>query len=400
MVFRLIKNLALFLLIFGIINDDFVVDKIAGENALKAIFAFFLLVYARDILLAFLSPKNRVLKFFYFFIIVFALVMFVNVLMEVITLMQAIFVLLPIITIFVFVSYYENFEKLLYFIWASTVVSSIILAFSEPLTQWTFRRTGGTGDPNEFATHVLAAIAITVYLFYKNRNYLFLLPSLGLFSYALLYAGSKSAFLTLMFLSVFAVIVKFRFLLKKLFSLQVIVGIIILSVGFFVFNVSEMTAVKGMEERAKSSGTAKTRFVSWNAGVRMSRDNFLTGVGAEQYEKHAREYATDFIAEGSFAPHNFLIKMIGENGVFPFLALIAFLVVLFTYRFSEIMHSDYFWIYLAALSTILMGLTLSMTYEKYFWLFLGLLSHAGLVLWSGEEEEIEEVEYENHAYTA
>jgi O-antigen ligase len=399
MIFRLIKDLALFLLVFGIINDDFVVDKIAGENALKAIFAFFLLLYARDILLAFMSPKNRVLKFFYFFIIVFSLVMFVNVLLEVITLIQAIFVLLPIIAIFVLVSYYENFEKLLYFIWASTIVSSIILVFSEPLTQWTFRRTGGTGDPNEFATHVLVASSITIYLFYKNRNYLFLLPSLGLFSYALLYAGSKSAFLTLLFLSVFALVVKFRFLLKKLFSLQMIVGIIILSVGFFVLDVTQMTAIKGMEERAKSSGTAKTRFVSWNAGVRMARDNFLTGVGAEQYEKHAREYATDFIAEGSFAPHNFLIKMIGENGIFPFFALVIFLFILFTYRFSEIMHSDYFWIYLAALATVLMGLTLSMTYEKYFWLFLGLLSHVTLVLWA-EEDDIEEVAYEDHAYTA
>ncbi len=399
MVFRLIKDLALFLLIFGIINDDFVVDKVAGENALKAIFAFFLLTSAKDIFLAFLSPKNRVMKFFYFMMFLFAIVVFFNVLTGVITLTKAIFVLLPIVTIFVFVSYYENFEKLLYFLWASTIVSSIILVFSEPISQWTFRRTGGTGDPNEFATHVLVATAVTIYLFYKNRNYLFLIPSMGLFAYALLYAGSKSAFLTLAFLTFFAIVVKFRFLIRKLFSIQAIVAILILSVGFFALNVSEMAAIKGMQERAKSSGTAQTRFVSWNAGIRMTRDNFLTGVGAEQYEKHAREYATDFIAEGSFAPHNFLIKMIAENGIFPFMALLSFLIVLFTYRFSEIMHSDYFWIYLAALSTVLMGLTLSMTYEKYFWLFLGLLSHAGLALWRGETET-EEVEYEDYAYSS
>jgi hypothetical protein len=40
-----------------------------------------------------------------------------------------------------------------------------------------------------------------------------------------------------------------------------------------------------------------------------------------------------------------------------------------------------------------------MAYEKYFWLFLGLLSHVTLVLWA-EEDDIEEVAYEDHAYTA
>ncbi len=395
--FRLIKDISLFLLVFGIINDDFVVDKVAGANALKAIFAFFLLVNAKDIFLAFVSPKNLVMKLFYLFISVFSIIVFVNVMTEVITLTQGLFVLIPVLSIFVFVSYYDDFEKLLYFIWFSTIVSSIILVFSEPITQWTFRRTGGTGDPNEFAAHILVAIAITIYLFYKNSRYLFLFPSLTLYAYALLYAGSKSSFLTLAFLIVFAVVVKFRFLLRKLFSLRVLLGIVIAGVLLATLDISQWTAVKGLEQRAKSSGTAKTRFVSWNAGVRMTRDNFLTGVGAEQYEKHAREYATDFIAEGSFAPHNFLIKMIAENGILPFLALLLFLAALFMADFRKIMYSDYFWNYIAVLSTVLMGLTLSMTYEKYFWLFLGLLSHVHLALWYEEQEEVDD---EDHAYIA
>lgn len=398
MIFRWIKDLALFLLVFGMINDDFVVDKVAGEYALKAILGFFLLVYAGDIFAALLSPKNIVMKFFYLFVSVFGAILLINVMLEVITLTQALFVIVPIITIFVFVSYYSAFEKLLYFIWTSSVVSSIILVFSEPISEWTFRRTGGTGDPNEFSVHILVAIAITIYLFYKNRNHFFLWPSLGLFAYALLYAGSKSAFLTLAFLIAFAVIVKFGFLLRQLFSLKAILAILIIGFGLYMLDITQSTAVKGLEERAQSSGTAQTRFVSWNAGIRMARDNFFTGVGAEQYEKHAREYATDFIAEGSFAPHNFLVKMVAENGIFPFLALVAFLIALFTYRVKVILQSDYFWIYIAALSTVLMGLTLSMTYEKYFWLFLGLLSHVTLSVWL-EEEEGGELD-EDHAYPA
>lgn len=394
---RLLKDISLFLLIFGVINDDFVVDKVAGDFALKAIFGFFFIVNIQELFLDLTKPKNLVIKFFYLFLFTFTTIIFINSMAEIITLSQGLLVILPILVVFIYVTYYNDFEKLLYFIWLSVVASSIISIFNDPITQWTFRRTGGTGDPNEFALHLLATIPLTVYLFYKNRNHIFLWSSLGLFFYALLYAGSKSSFLTLGFLLFFALIVKFRFLLRKLFSFRVLLGILVLGAIISSINFSQMTAVKGIEKRAKTSGTAHTRFVSWNAGIRMAEHNFWLGVGAEQYEKHARQYATDYIAEGSFAPHNFLVKMIAENGFFPFVAFIIFLISLFTFRFKTIMQTDYFWIYLSALSAIFMGLTLSVTYEKYFWLFLGLLAHVTYVVWL---EKIRGELDEDHAYIA
>ncbi len=395
---NLLRNVALFLLIFGVINDDFVVDRVAGENALKAIFGFFMLMYAKDILLAFTKPKNLTMKFFYLFFFALSVIAFVDVILGYLTLIKAIFVLLPIIVVFLFTSYTESFEKLLYFIWASVVFSAILAVFSDPLTPWTFRKTGGTGDPNEFAAHLLAAMAITVYLYLKNRNIFFLLGTMPLFFYTLLYAGSKSSFLTLGILTVWIILTKFFDFFKKLFSFKTLVLLLIAGVGLSIWNPSQITAVKGLQERAKSAGTAKTRFVSWNAGVRMAQDNILTGVGMEQYEKHVKEYATDFIAKGSYAPHNFLIKVLGEGGFFPFITLILFLVVLFTYKYKEIAKTDYFWIYISALSVVFMGLTLSMSYEKYFWLFLGLLSHVELLFFIEEKEE--EYLYEDHAYPA
>ncbi len=310
---------------------------------------------------------------------------------------KALMVLIPVVVTFVYVTYYDSFEKLLYFIWLSMIFSAIIAVFSDPLTQWTFRKTGGTGDPNEFAAQLLVAIGITIYLFMKNRNHLFLWSSLLLFSYTLVYAGSKSSFLTLGILIIFTMLTKFSALLRKMFSFKVFVVLLILAGGLSYFDVMQSTAVKGIEKRAQSSGTAKTRFVSWNAGIRMSEDNFLTGVGVENYEKNVKRYATDFIAEGSYAPHNFLIKIIAESGIFPFIAMLLFLIVLFTSEYKSIVTSEYFWIYLSALSVVLMGLTLSMSYEKYFWLFLGLLSHVNLLFWMRHQEEFR---IENNAYIA
>jgi len=395
---NLLRNVALFLLIFGVINDDFVVDRVAGENALKAIFGFFVLMYAKDILSAFTKPKNLTMKFFYLFFFSLSAIAFVDVILGYLTLIKAIFVLLPIIVVFLFTSYTESFEKLLYFIWASVVFSAILAVFSDPLTPWTFRKTGGTGDPNEFAAHLLAAMAITVYLYLKNKNIFFLLGTMPLFFYTLLYAGSKSSFLTLAVLTIWIILTKFFDVFKKLFSFKTLVLLLIAGVGLSIWNPSQIAAVKGLQERAKSAGTAKTRFVSWNAGVRMAQDNILTGVGMEQYEKHVKEYATDFIAKGSYAPHNFLIKVLGEDGFFPFITLILFLIILFTYKYKEIAKTDYFWIYISALSVVFMGLTLSMSYEKYFWLFLGLLSHVELLFFIEEKEE--EYLYEDHAYPA
>ncbi len=392
---NLLKNVSLFLLVFSLINDDFLVDRVAGENALKIIFIFFLLMHGKEIIQAFLQPKNSTIKFFYLFFFTLSAIAFIDVILGYVTLLQAMLVLVAIIVVYIFVSYYESFDKLLYFVWISVVVSAILAVFSDPLTPWTFRKTGGTGDPNEFAAHLLATMAITIYLYTKNKNLLFLIASMLLFSYTLLYAGSKSSFLTLGALIVFILLTKFSDLLKKAFSFKALLFIGIVTASLSYFNISQMTAVKGLEERAQSAGTAKTRFVSWNAGIRMAEDNFLTGVGIEQYEKHVKRYATDFIAEGSYAPHNFLVKILGEDGFFPFLMMIIFLIVLFGSKYKKIIQSDYFWIYIASLSVVLMGLTLSMSYEKYFWFFLGLLSHINLVLFI--EEQKENI-YENNAY--
>ncbi len=397
MIINVLKSIALFLLIFGVINDDFVVDRVAGENALKIIFMFFFLVNAKELLQDILKPKNSTMKLFYLFFFILAIITFADVMLGLVAFNKALMVLIPVVVTFVYVTYYDSFEKLLYFIWLSMIFSAIIAVFSDPLTQWTFRKTGGTGDPNEFAAQLLVAIGITIYLFMKNRNHLFLWSSLLLFSYTLVYAGSKSSFLTLGILIIFTMLTKFSALLRKMFSFKVFVVLLILAGGLSYFDVMQSTAVKGIEKRAQSSGTAKTRFVSWNAGIRMSEDNFLTGVGVENYEKNVKRYATDFIAEGSYAPHNFLIKIIAESGIFPFIAMLLFLIVLFTSEYKSIVTSEYFWIYLSALSVVLMGLTLSMSYEKYFWLFLGLLSHVNLLFWMRHQEEFR---IENNAYIA
>jgi O-antigen ligase len=268
----------------------------------------------------------------------------------------------------------------------SIVVSSIISFFNPPVDQWTFRRSGGTMDPNEFSTQLLMATAITIFLYEKNRNLIFLVGSLVLFLIVFVYAGSKSAMLTLALLGFYAIVVKFGSLFRKILSFKGLIALAIIGLISLQVDFGKFEAVAGMQERAAQHGTADTRFVSWEAGWRMAQDNFLLGIGLEVYEDYARGYAVDYIADGSLAPHNVFVKLIAEVGIFAFVGFLVFLYYLFTTKYLQIRQSSYFWISLVAYSNILMGLTLSSTYDKTFWISLGLLSNVIIILYKEQNE--------------
>jgi hypothetical protein len=396
---RLLKDIVLFLLILSFINDNFIVDKIAGGNSLKIIFGLFIVVHIQEIVKAFKSPKNSVMNAFYFFIFVMFVVLLINTIIGNITLIKGLQVIIAISVVFIYMSYYKDLDKLLYFIWVAVIVSAIVSLFNEPADQWTYRISGGTDDANEFSVHLLTGLSIGIYLFlYKHKNFILFITTTTLFLYALLYAGSKTAMLTLALGVLITIFVKFSFLVRKIFSMKVLLVLIILGVVASQYDFSKMTAVQGLQERAKSFGTAHERFISWKAGSRMIQDNFVLGVGVDNYEKYVRQYALDFIAEGSLAPHNILVKIFAETGFFSFIAFLYFLFVLLYTKFNEILRSKYYWIGLVVFANLLMGLTLSITYEKYFWMSLALLANAIMRI-SSEEEEEEEM-YENTAYIA
>jgi len=397
---RLLKDITLFLLIVSFINDDFIVDRIAGENSLKVIFVIFIIVHIQDILKAFTLPKNQVMKAFYLFVFVMGVVLFLNTMFGHIELIKGLEVLISIVIVFVYMSYYKNLDKMLYFIWIAVIISSIISLFNEPLDKWSYRITGGTNDENEFSVHLLAAMSIGIYLYYKHKNLFLFLATSGLFMYALLYAGSRTAMLALALSIIYTLYVKFRFVLKQMLSAKILLLFLVLGIAVSQYDFTQMQAIKGMEERAGNFGTAHERFISWKAGVRMIQDNFLLGVGVDNYEKNTRKYALDFIAEGSLAPHNIFIKIFAETGVFSTLTFLLFLYLLLTTEYSTIKNSDYFWLSLAVYTTLFMGLTLSITYEKYFWMFLSILSNAILKVTFNEKERKKDNIYENTPYFA
>ncbi len=396
MLLNYLKTLALFIFVFVSINNSVVIEYV-GEFAIKGAFGFFVLTHIDDLYYAITKPKPLVVKAFFILIITLIIITFItyfvkgNAIYMEDLIKLSLMRILAFIVIFLYVTYMDRdtFVKFLYIFWFSMVVSSIIAFLSQPVEQYTFRKTGGTEDPNEFAAQILAVIFTSYYLFKQNRSLIFIGGSLALFFYTLLNAGSKSSFLFLGLLMLVIFVLRFKefmsFLVtpKGLFSFILLLGI----VGGSIFYVSQTTAAKGLAERAQKTGTLHQRLVIWRAGSEIIRDNFFLGVGFAQFPNVSKNYLKEYLPDEALPSHNNLVKIFAETGVFSFLAFVFFILILFSSHVGEIIRSDYLWIYLASLATFLMGLTIPSLHHKDYWIFLSMLSFVIYHLQYGEDEE-------------
>jgi len=359
----------IFMFVFSFFNDNFLVDYL-GENILKAIFVLFLLFSWFRILINIKTMNLLIDKTFFIFIGLLTIVFLMQNIVDMSdNIIKPIFSLFSIIAIVLYFSRYP-IERLLYFVWISMVISIVICYFNDPMSEYTFRTTGGTGDPNNFATQLLAFIFSAFYLYTRNKSKVFLIVSLFLFLYGIFSAGSKSSFLIFALVLFLVLLVKFKHLFGPKIGLLFFLSLlIVVQIDF-----SKVQAVSNMLDRAESgSKTAETRFISWKAGQHMVEQNPILGVGLEQFAKHTHQYAEIIIS--ATAPHNSYVKLIAESGIIVFAAFLLFIYTLMVRNFNIFRKHDLFWVYLALLATLFMGMTLGLTYAKFQWLFIAILMH-------------------------
>ncbi len=374
---ELFKKILLFLMIFSVFNDAMVTEY-AGESVLKLITQLFIVVHLRDFYYIIIGQKTAVMQSFYaMMLVVLAVLLFSNLLYFDVLLDFNLKRMVSIFAIFVYVAHYKEFDQMLYVIWFTMIVSAIYAYFGDTVEEYTFRKSGGNEDPNEYAAQLLSVMFITVYLFNKNKNYYFLLGSLSFFMYSLLYAGSKSSFIFLALLLIIIAFVKREVIMNYIFSMRgmtssIVILAIFAGVGFMM---SGDSAISGLQERAGSTGTFEQRLIVWSAGLEMISDNFFLGVGFGEFSDHVGAYLRSYLADEAHASHNVFIKIFAESGIFSFIAFVVFIFLLFRSKFYEIAHSNYFWVYLSSLAVILMGLTVPTLHHKDFWVSLAVLAN-------------------------
>jgi Lipid A core - O-antigen ligase and related enzymes len=263
------------------------------------------------------------------------------------------------------------------YIWCyafSALFSAILcITTTDTISEYTFRRTGGTGDPNEFSVTVLISLSFLLGYMLKFRNkqkIAGIVVMLLFYVISLLFAGSKSAILTLILLVILFlgyICTSYKSSHKKLLITGIIFTFIVIGivVGYYYGDVFQM-----LLQRFDEVGTANERFISWKAGLELFVDNPFCGIGIANYRNIIGIYYP-FIAETSRAAHNMYIQALVETGFIGFVAYLGFIISIL---FKQLKYKTYpLEIVLGFISILLMGGTLSLLFDKYVWIFYAFL---------------------------
>lgn len=343
--------------------------ELFGSNILKITLFIFILVYVkRFFTFKYFSKLNLPVVLFVLASIISLIVNFSD-LNDPINSMASI---VAVFSYFVIFSQEEGLKNILYVVVISLLVSSIYCIFRpETISEWTFRKTGGTGDPNEFSTMVLLGISLMWgYFIIYRKNLLLIITISFIFLSSLLLAGSKSAFLTLFLITFFICL----FFLSNSSGIQKLKVLSIFVIGMFLLGYLLQNFYGDTLElflaRFENNKTGNERFKSWNAGLDLFTNNIFFGVGPLNYSVAVGERYLASIAEASREAHNLFLKALIETGIFGIVPFLFIIYIAFRVAINSLSKEITF---LVLTGLFLMGLTLSLTFEKYTWLTLALI---------------------------
>ena len=365
-----LNDMLVFVFIFSFFNDGFVTDNF-GDKSLKVLFALFTIANMPKM---FNDLKKMTLnhdKYFFLFITTLFVVFLLQIILgEQTDLIISFFKFMSTAIVIVFFSHYP-LTKILYFIWASMMFSIVICYFNDPVSPWTFRTTGGTGDVNEFAAQLLAFMFASVYLFKKNQSKIFIISTILFFIFGLFNAGSKSAFLVLVVVLLFTSMKFLIYNYKSIFNYKFVFILFLLLLSASQINFTKVKAVQNMLERTKKTKSVDTRLASWVAGGHMIVAHPLIGIGIGEFANNTNKYSDVYVAHP--APHNLYMQLLAETGFIAFIMYLMLIYVLLSHRFRSVIKNDEIWIFFAFVSLLLMGLTIGIGFDKYFLLFIAIM---------------------------
>lgn len=382
--FNLFKKSIIFLLIFSIFNDVYLVDKVHPQ-ALKLIFLFFIFLNINEIYSSIMKNKNNIIIIFYIYIILLIIqtlsqyIISYNLDIGLFTLYM-----ISIVILYVFFSSYKDLNLIGYFIWFSVLFSIVLCFYADDIP---IRKIGGTLDPNHLSIEVVLYFFISLYLYRKNNSKVFLLFSIVFSAFGILFAMSKSSILVLVIALIYYLVANIKLITPKniaSFLFFLVTFIYIASVSGFSFS-EKLEQFEARTER----NTAGARFHSFQAGLNMLGDNFISGVGFYEFKNNKKRYVQGYVQGDALGAHNLYIKLMAESGIIIFSMFIFFIYRLLSKDYIEIIKSEYVFLHLAAVGYLIMGMTLSLTYEKDLWLVLALLTNVSYNKLYSKEREYE-----------
>jgi O-antigen ligase len=287
------------------------------------------------------------------------------------------------------------------------------------------RLAGQIGDPNEFASTLVPALAFAAFMFASTRHALerlFLGVAVGVFALALFLTQSRGG---LVAIAVVFVVTVFLAGPVRAKSIALILTVGALGVSYYTL-VAPPEALQRVTHFASGGGAGRTDL--WGIALRMFSDHPVNGVGAGNFQIVEPRYAqanvnlprVDLVIDTPKVTHNTYLHVLTELGIVGFLAFAVLIVgALAAARRSiralarvpgefelEVLARGM----LVGVIGILVAFTfISAQYEKQLWLLLGLLvalttvarrsEPAPAVATAGDRWELglaEEPDYDSH----
>jgi putative inorganic carbon (HCO3(-)) transporter len=186
--------------------------------------------------------------------------------------------------------------------------------------------TGFFGNAGDFGVAMCVVAPLAFYLVRAVKSRVLKVGGIVLssvFVFSILRSGSRGAALALFFMALF-------FWLRTSKKLQSGVVILLFVVGFWA------SAPGAWKERFVSAAeyqedvTASQRLKLWEAGLKMSADSPLLGVGINNFgTNYAARYHAPDEAGIAWAPHNIFVQALSELGVLGFLCLLTAIILVF-----------------------------------------------------------------------
>ena len=355
-----IKSIVLFLLIIIIFNDT-LVSSILSLTLMRSIYALFLIIFSLDIINNFRSLKGLVKISILSFILLLVISSFVHFISIPSYPYENIYNMIIIGGILLAISQNNNNEIKRYMLFSIVLSCIYAILREDTLTEWTFRKTGGTGDPNEFACHIILG-SIIAWNYIKNK--ILKLFLIFLFIFSLIISGSVTGGLCYVLMVIYKVVSVFKnkFNVKSLsvfFGLNIVIYTVLIRLD--ILNLY-------LDRALNNTSNFISRQNAWYNGLQLFRENWYTFFigGGPNYFDQRNSLLVSSNDDTAIAAHSMYIEIMADTGIIGillFLFPVSFLV------FKNIFNPKYDMFF----AMLFMSLALSMTYEKYFWLILALI---------------------------
>ena len=362
---RFLSSILIFIIIFQTINDTFFVDYF-GSNSLKITVTLFVIFFIRYFFsFQYFIKINKI-------VIIYLLTILLSLTANSFRLYNSadsFFALIIVLTYFVIFSQYKDIKWIIFSIIVSVLFSSIYCyTRDDVISEWSFRKTGGMGDPNEFSTTILIALGLIWSYYLAHKKYLYYIVLFTfIFILALIAAGSKTAFVALIiYILVIAYIIIINSKRSQKIRSFLILAISIISGVIFIDYYFE-SEIELFFNRFEDNRTADQRFMNWENGVELFKDNWFFGVGPQNYSNVLGTFNSN-IEEHARETHNMHLKTLFELGIFGFIFWILLMIKMLRY----FMKNNHYSSLLISMSYLLMGMTLSLTFDKYVWMVIGI----------------------------